>query len=248
VAWDKEKYDRSINHLIKTDNLYTIGMGDYIDNVMAWANGGADKRWNPETIERDKLTTEEQIEYFTKSWAKVAHKSFGLLSGNHEWKTINQKRFIRDFCTPVDPDNPTRTLYIQKYLGRLALIGLTFTFKGREVRHYEILAFHGGYSGNRDGGIENRMEDIAAGFEGLDLIMMGHTHSTKTATKVMIGRDRKTNRPYERKQIIANTGTFLKSYSHGVDSYVEINPKRAKRVGTVTITFNPYTGNIYGHD
>ena len=63
------------------------------------------KRWNPETVERDRMTTEEQIDYFVKQWEKIADKCWGMLSGNHEWKTINQRRFIRDFCNPVDPDN-----------------------------------------------------------------------------------------------------------------------------------------------
>ena len=49
-------------------------MGDYIDNVMAWANGSVDKRWNPETVERDRMTTEEQIDYFVEQWAKIADK------------------------------------------------------------------------------------------------------------------------------------------------------------------------------
>ena len=85
----------------KTPNLYTIGMGDFIDNIHGMGAGGVDKRWNPETVERDRLTTEEQIDYFVEWWAKVAYCSGGMHSGNHEWKTINQRRFIKDFCHPV---------------------------------------------------------------------------------------------------------------------------------------------------
>jgi len=268
LAWDEKKYLETLDYIAKHDNYITIGMGDYIDNVMAWANGSVDKRWNPETVERNKLTTEEQIQYFVQSWKKVADKSIGLHSGNHEWKTINQQRFIGDFCNPVnkapvqDPEtksiryepviNPkigrADTLYHQKYLGRVALIGLSFAYQKKEIAHYELLSFHGGYAGSRDGGIINRMEDIESSFEGIDLTLMGHTHSTIIKTSVKIGRDRTTNRPYERKTLIANTGTFLRSFQHGVDSYIESSPRRSKRVGTVTITFDPYNKKLFGHD
>ena len=48
-GFDKEKFERTLLKIFKRPDNYTIGMGDYIDNVMAWANGSVDKRWNPET-------------------------------------------------------------------------------------------------------------------------------------------------------------------------------------------------------
>ena len=51
-----------------------------------------------------------------------------------------------------------------------------------------------------------------------------------------------------RSVLLGNTGTYLRGYEKGVDSYVEINPKEAKRVGTITITFDPYKGDLFGHD
>ena len=45
---------------------------------MAWAQGGVDKRWNPETVERDRMTTEEQADYFVDHGGKlVAAKCSG---------------------------------------------------------------------------------------------------------------------------------------------------------------------------
>ena len=271
IGWDQKKFEKNIEFVVKHDDYYTIGMGDYIDNIQAWANASFDKRWNPETVERGRMTTDEQILYFIHQWKKVANKSFGMLSGNHEWKTINQQRFIKDFCNPIDQKlvtvknvdgvdqvqfepniNPNTgkadTLYHQKYLGRLAIIGLTFIHKKKEIKHFEILALHGGYAGARTGGTINRLEDITGSFDGIDVALMGHSHDTWVNSTVLTGRDRKTNQLYERKILLANTGTFLRGYKKGVDSYVEISPRRAKRVGTVTITFNTYGGNIYGHD
>ena len=71
LGCDIDKYERRIKHIAKSPNTYTIGMGDYIDNVQAYANGGVDKRWNPETVDRRMLTTEEQTERFLESWQPI---------------------------------------------------------------------------------------------------------------------------------------------------------------------------------
>jgi len=237
LGCDLEKFKRSIDLIASKDNYYTIGMGDYIDNVMAYAQGGVDKRWNPETVNRETLTTEEQTDKFIEMWTPIKEKTFGLLAGNHEWKTINQRRFIKDFCDPLG----------LKYLGRLAYVNLSFKHKGKLIRDYLILALHGGYSGMQAGGSMNRMKAICGDFD-CDVVLMGHNHDTVTRPIVRMGYDKKTNCPVEKKVLLGNTGTFLRGYEKGVDSYVEINPKEAKRVGTITLTFKPYDGDIYAHD
>lgn len=237
LGCDVKEYLRNLKDIANNENIITMGMGDYIDNVQAYANGGIDKRWNPETVDRKMLTTEEQTEVFLESWKPIAHKTLGLHAGNHEWKTINQKRFINDFCKPLD----------LPYMGRLCYTSLTFTYKGIDIRNYLILSMHGGYSGMQAGGAVNRMKAITGDFD-CDVVLMGHNHDTWVRPIVRTGYDRKHNVPVEKKVLMGNTGTFLRGYEKGVDSYVEINPKEAKRVGTITITFKPSTGGLSGHD
>ena len=254
---DVEKFKRSVDFVRKTDKCYTIGMGDYIDNVMAYAQGGVDKRWNPETMDRNTLTTEEQTDKFTKEWGKIptpdtnrayfvnkkkekfpiSHKTCGMLTGNHEWKTINQRRFIKDFCDPLKI----------KYLGRLAFVHLAFKFNNKKIRDYVLCVMHGGYSGMMAGGAVNRMKMISGDFDA-DVFLMGHNHDLWTRSGTKMSYDDKTNSPIEKKILFANTGTFLKGYEKGIDSYVEINPREAKRVGTITITFSPYSGEMFAHE
>ncbi len=243
LGCDLNKFQKSIDLIKKRDDYFTIGMGDYIDNVQAYANGGIDKRWNPETVNRQTLTTEEQTDKFLEMWSPIKDKTFGLLAGNHEWKTINQRRFVKDFCNPLGVP----------YLGRLAYVHLSFVKKmpgktnRKTVRKYLILALHGGYSGMQAGGSMNRMKAICGDFD-CDLVLMGHNHDTVTRPIVRMGYDELTNSPIEKKVLLGNTGTFLRGYEKGVDSYVEINPKEAKRVGTITVTFSPKDGDIFGHD
>ena len=237
LGCDLEKFKKSVDFIKKRDDHYTIGMGDYIDNVMAWAQGGIDKRWNPETVDRTTLTTEEQTDKFVEIWNPISEKTFGMLAGNHEWKTINQRRFIKDFCEPLGI----------KYLGRLAYINVSFKHKGKLIRDYLICAMHGGYSGMMAGGAVNRMKMIAGDFDA-DIFLMGHNHDLWTRIGTKMSYNKKTNSPIEKKVLYANTGTFLNGYEKGIDSYVEINPREAKRVGTITITFSPYTGEMFAHE
>ena len=238
LGCDIEKYERRVKHIAKSPNTYTIGMGDYIDNISAYAGGIVDKRWNPETVDRKMLTTEEQTEKFLESWRPLVDKTIGgLLAGNHEWKTINQKRFITDFCKPLG----------LPYLGRLAYVSLTFTHNKKEIRNYLLLVMHGGYAGAMAGGAVNRMKQLCGDFD-CDVALMGHNHDTWVRPIVRMSYDRKTNLPVEKKVLLGNTGTFLRGYTKGVDSYVEINPREAKRVGNITVTFDPYNGDIFGHD
>jgi len=257
LGCDLEKFKKNITTIANRDDHFTLGMGDYIDNVMAFAQGGVDKRWNPETVNRATLTTEEQLDALIKYWEKlptpstdrayfenkkkekipISHKTFGMMAGNHEWKTINQRRFIKDVCEPLKI----------KYLGRLAFVHLAFKYKHKKIRDYVLCVMHGGYSGMMAGGAVNRMKMISGDFDA-DVFLMGHSHDTWTRSGTKMSYDEKTNSPIEKKILFANTGTFLKGYVKGIDSYVEINPREAKRVGTITISFNPYKGEMFSHD
>src|SRR3990167_1046435 len=155
LGCDIEKFEKNVEHITSHEDHYTIGMGDYIDNISAWANGGIDKRWNPETVDRKMLTTEEQTDKFVNIWKPIANKTLGFLAGNHEWKTINQRRFIKDFCEPLNI----------KYLGRLAYVNLSFKHQGKIIRDYLLLVLHGGYIGLQAGGAVNRLKQICGDFD-----------------------------------------------------------------------------------
>ena len=247
-GFNRKKFEKDIMKLAKLYNFFTIGMGDYIDNIMAWAQGGVDKRWNPETVERDRMTTDEQAEYFTSWWKFVADKCWGMLSGNHEWKTISQQRFKKEFCHPIDPNDHSKTLYQNDYLGRMCIILLKVRYKKKVIKEFQILALHGGDAGMRQGGVINRLEDIASSFELIDLGLMGHSHTTWTTTLNVMSLNKYHKTLNERKMILASTGTYLNTYTKGVDSYIESSPRRATRAGNITVTFNAYHGDIFAHD
>lgn len=262
-AFNKEKFEKTIKFIQKTSNYLTIGMGDYIDNVMAFRNGMIDKRWNAHAQRRDMQTTLEQVVYFTHEWSKVADKSIGMLSGNHEWATIDQQQFVNYFCNPVDwqiyehdgiqqldpvikNNGKAEVLYHQKYLGRLAYVNIGFNYKGKRLKNYLLLVMHGGYAGAKAGGAVNRLKDITGDFD-CDVVLMGHNHDCWTRPITRMGYNLKDNVPIKKKIILGNTGTFLESYGKEMDGYVEINPKEVKQVGTITVTFKPEEGDMNSH-
>ena len=264
-AFNQEKFEKTIDFIASNPNYLTIGMGDYIDNVMAFRNGMIDKRWNAHAQNRNQLTTLEQVVYFTQQWKKVASKSLGMLSGNHEWATIDQQQFMLYFCNPLDWEVVNKdgglqhlepiirngnakpeVLYSQKYLGRLAYVNLGFNYKGKRLRDYLLLVMHGGYAGAKAGGAVNRLKDITGDFD-CDVVLMGHNHDCWTRPITRMGYDLKHNLPIKKKIILGNTGTFLESYGKEMDGYVEINPKEVKQVGTITVTFEPEKGDMHSH-
>lgn len=237
IGCDKKEYERQVNYIADHPDYITIGMGDYIDNVQAYANGMVDKRWSVDTVDPELNTQTKQINYWTETWKPISRKCTGLHAGNHEWKTIDQLTFKNRFCD----------IFGLSYLGRIAYTHLQFKHKKEIVRDYIMLTMHGGYAGPKTGGVINKVEDIINSFD-CDVAMMGHTHDTWTTSKYRMYYDDSKKTFVERKILLANTGTFLRGYVDGVDGYIESNPKPAKRVGTITITFDPYKGTLYGHD
>jgi hypothetical protein len=237
-ACDVEKLMKNINIILTRPNHYTLGMGDYVDGVVIQRGSThLDKRFDPDIIDRSGLTMAEQTMKLVDIWRPIVSRTWGMLMGNHEWKYMGKTEFQRDV---------TRELGV-KYLGRMAYIHVTFTWKNRPLRSYLILALHGGYSGLQAGGAVNRLKQIAADFDA-DLVLMGHSHDTITRTGIKTTYDPKSNKAVERKVVQCITGTFLSSYAKDLDTYVEVNPREAKRVGTITATFTPYTGDLHAHD
>ena len=263
-ACNRAKFEKTIKSIARRERQLTIGMGDYIDNVMAFANGMVDKRWHAHAQRRDMLTTLEQVVYFTNQWRKVADRSLGMLSGNHEWKTIDQQQFVNYFCNPLEwkinehdgvqnlepiinaGQTKPEVMYHQKYLGRFAYVNLGFNYKGKRLKDYLLLVMHGGYAGAKAGGAVNRLKDITGDWD-CDVVLMGHNHDCWTRPIVRAGYNLKKNDREDKTIILGNTGTFMESYGKEMDGYLEINPKEIKRVGTITISFNPESGDMHSH-
>ena len=210
-------------------------MGDIIDNITAYAGGAADKRWSPDVVDEELKTPERQCDKFLSLYMPVKHKILGVLSGNHEWKTIDRYRFEKDFCRPLGVP----------YLGQMCMLNLQFYHKGEMLRAFEIWAAHGAYAGMQPGGAVNRLKALAGQYDA-DIYLTAHSHDKLWYTDHQVTHLTDTNELGARPKVYVVTGTFQKSHITGVDSYMEKRPQpRVSKVGTITLELDPYNGKVH---
>lgn len=218
---------------------FTIGMGDYVENNTADTPRGL-KTFDKEQNAASKFPLEsQQVREFRELWQPIANKTIGLLMGNHEDRTISHDMFKLLFTEPLGI----------KYLGDKAYILLRFSYKGKVVREWKVLAAHSRFGGKKHGTVLNAAENAYAGYEGFHIMLFGHTHFAiqdkyqRTSVKID-----ETGKIYtdEEKVFIVNTGSFLKSEIEGFESYTEKPLSINRSPGTVTMEFRPADNHIYG--
>lgn len=234
---DYNKLTERINALKKDKNRYTIIMGDIIDNIQAYAGGYVDKRWSPDVVDDELKTTDRQCDKFIELYEPVKHKILGILSGNHEWKTIDRYAFEKDFCKPLGVP----------YLGHMCMIHLGFYYNKQPIRAFEVWACHGSYGGMRVGGGLNRLQDLAGRYDA-DIYLHAHIHDKAFYEDHQLTHIPKTNDLGARPKIYVITGTFQRTHVKGVDSYGEKRAfPRVSKVGTITIHLEPLSGKAHVH-
>lgn len=235
---DYNKIEERVNALKNEKNRYTIIMGDIIDNINAYAGGTIDRRWSVDVVDNDLDTVEKQSDKFSELYSPVKDKILGILSGNHEWKTIDRYRFEKEFCKPLGVP----------YLGYMCMLHLSFTHKKQPIGEFEVWACHGSYAGMQVGGGINRLKQLSAQYRA-DIYLHAHTHDKMFYTDFQYYHDKKHNDIVTATKLYLMTGTFQKSHVKGVDSYIERSPKpRTSKVGTLTIDLDPLNNKIHVHE
>lgn len=235
---DYEKLQKRINAIRDEPNRHTIIMGDVIDNIMAYAGGMVDKRWNSDIAQKDLMTTEEQSDKFVELFEPIKHKIIGILSGNHEWKTFNRRRFEKDFCEELEVP----------YLGYECMIHIGCYYKKSLIRDFEMWACHGSFGGMTVGGGINRLKQLAGQYDA-DIYLHAHTHDKAFYIDEQLYHDPKKNDLFTRPKIYVMTGTFMRAHMKGIDHYGERRPSpRLPKVGTITVDLVPHEGKIHVHE
>ena len=236
-----EKLQERIDAIRKDPLRRTIIMGDCIDNIQAYANGAADKRWGsgiPNSLDERFQEPVEQVDEFVRMMLPIKDKILGIMAGNHEYKTISRKAFEKDMVKPLET----------KYLGAKCMVHITTKYKNMEVGDVEIYAMHGSYAGQQVGGGINQLilssADVLA-----DIYLMGHVHDKMVYPVDCIYHKIKDNTAGKKTRIFALTGTFLETIVAGVDSYTDRKTRvRNAKIGTITLEFNSLANRIHGHE
>jgi hypothetical protein len=232
---DIEKCKEMVNWIKEHDNVWWIGMGDYVDCV-----NYSDKRFDPSTVDKKYLdnlsnAVPRQIEDVIELLGPIADKCLGLHRGNHE-ETIRLRyhydvmyEMWKAFNVPMLKDSAITRLHFNDGKGHRAA--------------FDIFSTHGSAGGRKGGGKINRLEDMI-GFYDADVYLMGHSHIKETETKSTIYVDNQMNLKV-RKRILAVTGCFLNGYQEGVSSYVEKWGFPPTDTGVVKLMFNPRKKDIH---
>lgn len=238
---DLEMFRESLRLIAKEPNYLTIGMGDYVENNTTMGRGA--KTHDEEMSQKQRanvVLASQEIRAFREEWRPIAKKTIGLLIGNHEDRTINHDLFKLLF---------TEDLKV-KYLGDRAYVILNFTYEGKLVNQYKLIATHSRFGGQYSGTVQMAAQRAYNSYEDFDALLYGHTHycdATKSFRKYL---DTTREKPelVTRKYYLINTGCFVQGEIEGYDNYADKKFNGGIREpGTVTMRFEPSKGRFHAY-
>ncbi len=215
-----------------------LGMGDYVDGVspsnrrklraMRASGELYDVVWS---MLDDKA--EEHMRGFLELVKHTRGKWMGMLEGHHYWV------FGKGATGDIEPGETTdewlsRRLATQ-FLGHSVIIEVTY---GDGITR-RIRAIHGETSASTEAGAINAMKKEA--WTGADVVFMGHTHrKLAVPTTPTVGSiDPESEAGWrQRDQWLINTGSFLRGYLRGHETYVERKNLPPTHLGGVYFTFD----------
>ena len=214
---------------------YFLGMGDYDD----MASESERRTLYHHTLHESTAKTIENMQ--RRFVSAMAHEmSFmkgrviGLLEGNHYAKFPNGTTSTQLMCTALDTT----------YLGYSSFIRLVFVdqSKGKRRAAIDIWAHHGqGGGGKLLGGSVNSVQHMAEIAEA-DIYLSGHDHKKWAALKsklTLTDGGRGVIRLKHKKILLGRTGSFLKGYEPGEESYVARAGMSPTDLGVIKIELTP---------
>jgi len=209
AACERERFREMLRRHGKQKNTYLIDMGDACECIIPVDN----KRFRPSSVHpallegtvpaEDWIDTE--INWYVEDLKKYidTDKHLGIVAGNHH-DTI-AKRYGTD---------PTRRIAARlgiKNLGYCFYYRLIFKHTSGRTSSLLIYGHHGwGGGGRTDGGSITKYARDARNHTGTDICIYGHDH--KKWVYPIIRTEPIGNKQKERRALVANTGTFLKTH------------------------------------
>lgn len=216
-ACDERRFDKLIQWILKREDTYVVGMGDYCDGVLRQDL----KRFMGTSVKedlRDMLDSmiNEQTRMIVKKFNPLADEGrlLGMAEGNHEYSIKQHHSY--DICKEVC--SQLRTPFLgYSFFYRLTLKKANTATK----RNLVIYGHHGHGAGRKVGASTNRLVDGITSYDA-DIHLMGHDHQKLGKRYIRLGVTSNGTPKLEHKPIIlARTGSFLKTCVIGDTSYSE---------------------------
>ena len=209
----EDKWQEFTNKYRKRKNCYFFGMGDYMDVISTSERRAMKNADLHESTEHslDRFIRNE-AEAFCKSISFMKGKIIGMLGGNHYYQ----------FPTGMTSDHFICEQLGCKYLGVKTLTHITFHYSKGGASHSVVISAHHGESGGKmPGSSINKLYHMSSGFDA-DIHLMGHDHQKLAdfTNKIGVNYSKGSLLMYNKKVLLARTGSFLRGYVDGRKSYV----------------------------
>ena len=222
-----EKWRKFRTNCLKSKNPYYIGMGDFIDlgseSERKCLNGGILHESTQSTLTR---LYEQQCDGLLEDIGFMRGRLLGLIEGNHYAEFRDQTTSTQRMCRDMKCD----------YLGISSFIKLRIVYHGTRTS-IDIWAHHGKAGAQFVSTSLKKVEDMARTAEA-DVYIMGHDHQRGAVPLSRL----KLNR---RMQVVDHTayavrsGSFLRGYVAGEESYVARAGLKPASLGGVTLHLQP---------
>lgn len=188
---DTPLLDRHLDWIADTPNVFTWDGGDVTENVTDFRMG------------HTRLSNEEQIYLATKQLAKVQHKLWFKLAGNHEDRT---SKLSQTSSSKRIADN----LKVPHFGGYCFCV---IRWRGNKFR---LLTHHGAGGGTTPGSQRNNARKELS-WSKPDILWSGHIHAPLADTVFVTDVDQKTGRMFERGCVVLVSPSYVKYFG----SYAE---------------------------
>lgn len=211
---DVDRFKRHIDWAVEQENVYLIGMGDYVD-----FGSPSNRRKLKAMVAEGQLydtaadvmdeAAQEHLEQLQEILEPTKGRWLGLVEGHHLWEfqdgTTSDTRLCQFLKAP--------------FLGTCAIVEVRFVRPGdRHRAAFQVWAHHGKGSGMMQGAPLNKLEAMMKAFPTVDVFLLAHHHK-KVGGKVqqLIPRflPSGNHKLDHRNVVIAGTGGFLKGYMAG---------------------------------
>lgn len=215
---DYKLLDRQIEYINNNDNVFVIGMGDYLNNALRLSKTDVYSAVAPQ--KEFKMAVEILGKIKTSKW-------IAMTTGNHEHRTykeagIDLNQFLAYELGIEEIYHPTISV-IHLRLDKTA---------------YWIHLHHGAGGGATKGGTANKMQRLGNIIPNTDIVLMGHTHQQIHFTESRYLVDKKHDSIQKHTQHIINTGNCL-GYQDGYAEAMALAPA-AKGNAIITISDQPH--------
>lgn len=201
-----KRFERKVLQENASDpHAFFLCMGDALDLI-----GPRDPRFRPGEGMSYEDFVDKQIDGFTHLFKKYSippERILGLGIGNHE---DSIRKFygtdpVARMCKRLDTTN----------LGYMFAIKINVVVGTRKFP-ISIMGHHGFAGGRKEGGAVNAYMDWVHRHPGHDVYLFGHNHKKWVHKVPTVEIDYTRREQVDRSVLIGNTGTFLKTYSDGV--------------------------------